>query len=274
MNPRAERNKKHMATPSTKSMPSIFVGHGNPMNAIRRTRWSKGWIALGTALPRPRAILAVSAHWYLPSTMVTAMPNPRTIHDFGGFPRELYEMAYPAPGDPALAARVRDALAPIPVGLDEWWGLDHGAWSVLSHIFPGADIPVVQLSIDRTKPPSFHYEIGKSLAPLRDEGVLLLGSGNLVHNLHAYQWNQPDLGAFDWALRFEEKARGLLQAGEDTPLIDYPNLGPDAKLSVPTPDHYLPLLYVLGSRRSGEGVNFPIEGFDGGSMSMLAVQIF
>jgi 4,5-DOPA dioxygenase extradiol len=262
-----------MATTAVKSMPAIFVGHGNPMNIVRRNSWTEGWTALGAALPRPTAILAVSAHWYLPATMLTAMPHPRTIHDFGGFPRELYEVRYPAPGDPALAGRVRDVLAPIPVEFDEEWGLDHGAWSVLYHMFPEADIPVVQLSIDRTQPPAFHYDIGKLLAPLRDEGVLLLGSGNLVHNLQAYEWDRPDVGAFDWASRFEEKVRGLLQAGKDAQLIDYPAMGSDAKLSVPTPDHYLPLLYVLGSRGNGKGLSFPIEGFDGGSMSMLTIQI-
>jgi 4,5-DOPA dioxygenase extradiol len=262
-----------MATTAVKSMPAVFVGHGNPMNIIRRNRWTEGWIALGTALPRPKAILAVSAHWYLPATMLTAMPHPRTIHDFGGFPQELYEIKYPAPGDPMLAARVRDMLAPIPVELDEKWGLDHGAWSVLCHIFPEADIPVVQLSIDRRQPPSFHYEIGKLLAPLRDEGVPLLGSGNLVHNIQAYEWDQPDVGAFDWGVRFEEKVRRVLQSEQDDRLIDYLTIGPEAQLSVPTPDHYLPLLYVLGSRRKGDGVSFPIEGYDGGSMSMLAIQI-
>ena len=262
-----------MATTAVKSMPAIFVGHGNPMNIVRRNSWTEGWTALGAALPRPTAILAVSAHWYLPATMLTAMPHPRTIHDFGGFPQDLYEVRYPAPGDPALAGRVRDVLAPIPVEFDEEWGLDHGAWSVLYHMFPEADIPVVQLSIDRTQPPAFHYDIGKLLAPLRNEGVLLLGSGNLVHNLQVYEWDRPDVGAFDWASRFEEKVRGLLQAGKDAQLIDYPAMGSDAKLSVPTPDHYLPLLYVLGSRGNGEGVSFPVEGFDGGSMSMLTIQI-
>jgi 4,5-DOPA dioxygenase extradiol len=254
-------------------MPAIFVSHGNPMNVILCNRWTEGWTALGAALSRPRAILVVSAHWYIPAVMVTAMPHPRTIHDFGGFPQELYEMRYPAPGDPELAARVRDLLAPVPVELDKEWGLDHGAWSVLHHIFPGADIPVVQLGIDLTQPPSFHYEIGKLLAPLRDEGILLLGSGNIVHNLQAYEWDRPDMGAFDWALRFEDKVRGLIQAGNDSQLVDYPAIGPEARLSVPTPDHYLPLLYVLGSRRKGEGVSFPIEGFDGGSMSMLSIRI-
>ena len=253
-------------------MPAVFVGHGNPLNVIRNTRWRDGWIALGESLPRPRAILAVSAHWYVSDTMVTVMPNPPTIHDFGGFPRELYEIDYPAPGDAALAARVRDALAPIPVGLDEGWGLDHGTWSVLYHMFPKADIPVVQLSIDRRKPPSFHHEIGKLLAPLRDEGVLILGSGNLVHNLQKYVWGREDAEVFDWASRFEEKTRDLIRAGKDDQLVDYPAMGPDAMFSVPTPDHYLPLLYVLGARKEGESVSFPVEGFDGGSVSMLAVQ--
>ena len=254
-------------------MPAIFVGHGNPMNIIRHNRWTEDWKNLGTAIPRPKAILVVSAHWYVPATMLTAMPHPRTIYDFGGFPEELYEIKYPAPGEPALAEKVQNMLAQIPAGLDEEWGLDHGTWSVLHHMFPEADIPVVQLSIDRTKPPAFHYEIGKLLAPLRNEGVLILGSGNLVHNLRLYEWDRPDAAAFDWAVRFEKKARGLLQAGKDTELIDYPAMGSDAKLSIPVPDHYLPLLYVLGSRGKGESISFPVEGFDGGSMSMLAVRL-
>ena len=221
-------------------MPAIFVGHGNPMNVVRRNRWTQGWSTLGEALPRPSAIVVVSAHWYLPATVVTAMPHPRTIHDFGGFPRELYEINYPAPGDPELARRVREMLAPIRVALDDQWGLDHGTWSVLCHIFPQADIPVVQVSIDRTKPTSFHYEIGKLLAPLRDEGVLILGSGNLVHNLQAYQWERSDIAAFEWASRFEERVRSLLQSEKYAELVDYPALGSDAMYSVPTPDHYLP----------------------------------
>jgi len=262
-----------MATTAVKSMPAIFVGHGNPMNIVRRNRWTEGWTILGAAIPRPRAILAVSAHWYVPATMVTAMPHPRTIHDFGGFPQELYKIRYPAPGDRAIALRVQDLLSSIPAELDETWGLDHGTWSVLYHMFPKADIPVVQLSINLTQPPSFHYKIGRLLAPLRDEGVLLLGSGNLVHNLNAYNWDRPDAEIFDWASRFEEKVRGLLETGKDSQLIDYARLGPEAKLSVPTPDHYLPLLYVLGTRSEGQSASFPIEGFDGGSMSMLAVKI-
>jgi 4,5-DOPA dioxygenase extradiol len=181
-------------------------------------------------------------------------------------------MKYPAPGDPVLAKMVRNMLAPVSVKLDEDWGLDHGTWSVLHHMYPEADIPVVQLSIDRTQPPAFHYEVGKLLAPLRDEGVLLLGSGNLVHNLRTYEWDQPDISAFGWASKFQEKVRNLLWAGENAQLIDYPAIGSEAALSVPTPDHYLPLLYVLGTRKKGEGVSYPIEGFEGGSVSMLAIQ--
>jgi 4,5-DOPA dioxygenase extradiol len=256
-----------------RSMPAIFVGHGNPMNIVRRNQWTEGWAALGAAMQQPKAILVVSAHWYLPATMLTAMPHPRTIHDFGGFPGELYGIQYPAPGNPELAAKVREMLAPIAVELDHSWGLDHGAWSVLHHVFPKANIPVVQLSIDRTKSPSFHYGIGKLLAPLRDEGILLLGSGNVVHSLQAYNWDRPDIEAYDWASKFEIKIRDLLDAGDDDQIINYTALGSEAKLSIPTPDHYLPLLYVLGARRKGDAVSYPIEGFDGGSMSMLAVNL-
>ncbi len=254
-------------------MPAIFVGHGSPMNVIRQNRWTQGWRALGIDLPRPRAILSISAHWYVSATMVTFSSHPRTIHDFGGFPPKLYEIRYAAPGDPALALRARDLLRGVSVELDEHWGLDHGTWSVLVHIFPKADIPVVQLSIDYAKPPLFHYELGKLLAPLRDEGVLIMGSGNIVHNLEASDWEHPDIEAFDWGSRFEKKLRGILLSGKDSELVDYSQMGTDAKLSIPTPDHYLPLLYVLGSRQKEDRVSFPVEGFDGGSVSMLAVQI-
>jgi 4,5-DOPA dioxygenase extradiol len=261
-----------MIKTSSKPMPVLFVGHGNPMNIVRSNSWTDGWRALGESLPRPKAILAVSAHWYVHDLKVTAMAHPQTIYDFGGFPEELYEKKYPAPGDGLLAEKIRDMLALHGAGLDQEWGLDHGTWSVLYHMFPKADVPVVQLSIDRTRLPSFHYEIGRLLAPLRNEGVLILGSGNLVHNLRAYEWDRPDMGALDWALKFEEKAVGLLKSGKDTDLIDYPALGPEAKLAVPTPDHYLPLLYVLGAKRTDDAVSFPVDGFDGGSLSMLAIQ--
>jgi 4,5-DOPA dioxygenase extradiol len=180
---------------------------------------------------------------------------------------------YPAPGDPVLARRVQKLLKPTPADLDEQWGLDHGTWTILRHVFPRADVPVLQLSIDKTRPAAFHYEIGKQLAPLRDEGVLIIGSGNLVHNLHAYAWGQHRMEPFDWAVRFESQVRELFLAGEDRQLIEYERLGRDAALSVPTPDHYLPFLYIMALRRKGDPVGFPVEGVDGGSVSMLAVQI-
>ena len=253
-------------------LPTIFFGHGNPLNAIQRNAYTERWAEIGKSI-KPEAILCISAHWYIPATLVTAMAMPRTIHDFGGFPRELYEFQYPATGAPPLAHRVKELLSPISVGLDQQWGLDHGTWSVLCHVFPKADIPVVQLSIDETQPPTFHHEMGKRLAPLRDEGVLVIGSGNLVHNLHTYAWGRHDVEPFDWAVRFEAQARDLLSRGDDELLVNYESLGRDAVLSAPTPDHYLPLLYVLGTRQKDDEVSFPVEGFDGGSVSMLTVSI-
>jgi 4,5-DOPA dioxygenase extradiol len=254
-------------------MPTLFLGHGNPMNALAKNVYSAGWAAIGRALPRPKAVLAISAHWYIPGCGVTANALPRTIHDFGGFPSELYDVQYPAPGSPELARRVKELLTPVPVKLDESWGLDHGTWSVLTHLFPRADIPVVQLAIDERQPPLYHYEVGKRLALLREEGVLIVGSGNLVHNLHSYAWGRAGVEAYDWAVRFEKRVRELLLAGDDAPLVAYEGLGRDALLSVPTPDHYLPLLYNLGLRRKEDAITFPVEGVDGGSVSMLAVRI-
>lgn len=256
-----------------KPMPAIFFGHGNPMNALQNNAWTKAWASIGNGIPKPKAIVCVSAHWYLSATLVTTQERPRTIHDFGGFPRELYEVKYPAPGHPELANHVKDLLAPVSVGLDSRWGLDHGTWSVLGHVFPEADVPVIQLSIDDTQPAEFHYETAKRLSSLRDEGVLVMGSGNLVHNLHAYAWGRQQVAPLDWAVRFEERARELLLAGAHDPLIAYETLGRDATLSIPTPDHYLPLLYVIAQMREGEPISFPVEGFDGGSVSMLSVQI-
>ena len=252
-------------------MPAIFFGHGNPMNALTRNSWTNGWTAIGATIPRPRAILCISAHWYVRGTFVTAMPAPRTIHDFGGFPRELYQVQYPAPGNPELAAHIQKMLAPLPVELDTTWGLDHGTWSVLLHAFPDASVPVVQLSIDETEPARFHFELGKKLTPLRDEGILITGSGNLVHNLHTYAWGQHMPQPYDWAVRFETKARELMTAGDFQALVEYETLGKDALLSIPTPDHYLPLLYVLGTSRLNDVITFPVEGVDGGSISMLTV---
>ncbi len=257
---------------TNETMPALFLGHGNPMNALEDNDWTRAWAALGVSMPRPRAALAISAHWYVPGVEVTAMEMPRTIHDFGGFPRALFEYDYPAPGDPVLARRVAELLAPEAVGLDQRWGLDHGTWAVLCHLWPDAGVPVVQLSIDRTQPPRAHYELAQRLAPLRDEGVLIVGSGNLVHNLRAYDWNRRTQRPADWAARFERRARELLIAGDHAPLIDYDQLGADAAMSAPTPEHYLPLLYLMGVSRPGEPVSFPVEGFDGGTISMLAVR--
>lgn len=254
-------------------MPAIFFGHGNPMNALLNNSYTQAWQRIGQQTTRPKAILCISAHWFVPETGVTVSTAPRTIHDFGGFPRELYTVQYPAPGDPDLARRVQQMLAPVPVALDNSWGLDHGTWSVLRHVYPAADIPVVQLSIDEAQPTNFHFEIGRKLASLRDEGILIVGSGNLVHNLHAYAWGRHMPDPYDWAVRFESEAKQMMQAEEYKPLIEYERLGSAAMLSIPTPDHYLPLLYVLATRQRGEPISFPVEGVDGGSISMLSVRV-
>ena len=210
-------------------MPSIFFGHGNPMIALQRNIYSLRWEAIASTLPRPKAILCISAHWYIQRAAVTISTAPRTIHDFGGFPPELYQVQYPAPGDPVLAARVQSLLAPLPVVSDDNWGLDHGTWSVLCHAYPQADIPVVQLSIDATQPPAFHFDIGRRLAPLREEGVLILGSGNLVHNLRAYAWGDEHAAPYDWAVSFESRVRESLLAEDTAPLVDYKHkLGQEA----------------------------------------------
>lgn len=254
-------------------MPAVFFGHGNPMNALQSNGWTEGWRAIGDSIPKPRAILMVSAHWYIDDSAVTAMEEPRTIHDFGGFPRELYECRYAAPGDRVLAGRVRELLAPTPVRLADDWGLDHGTWSVLRHAYPDADVPVVQLSLDETLPPAAHYELAGRLAPLRSGGILIAGSGNLVHNLHAYGWGRHVPEPYEWASAFERRARELLVAGDHAPLIEYESLGRDAAMSIPTPEHYLPLLYVLAQRQADDEITFPVEGVDGGSVSMLAVRV-
>ncbi|ACO34500.1 MULTISPECIES: 4,5-DOPA dioxygenase extradiol [Acidobacterium] len=254
-------------------MPAIFFGHGNPMNALSRNGYTEAWRRIGAEVPKPRAILAISAHWYVPGTGVTISTSPRTIHDFGGFPPELFRVQYPAPGDPQLARRVQQLLAPMPVDLDNSWGLDHGTWSVLVHAYPMADVPVVQLSINESQTAAFHFEIGRRLAPLREEGVLILGSGNLVHNLHAYAWGRHMPEPYDWAIRFELDARQRMFTGDVEALVAYEKLGKDALLSIPTPDHYLPLLYVMATQQPGEKIGFPVEGVDGGSISMLSVSV-
>ena len=255
-----------------RQIPAVFIGHGNPMNAVEINPFTERWRELAAALPRPAAILSVSAHWYVPGARVTPEERPRTIHDFGGFPRRLYEVQYPAPGSPQLAGRVRDLLDPAPVALDAGWGLDHGTWSVLAHLFPQADVPVIQLGLDETLAAADHFELARRLQPLRDEGVLILGSGNVVHNLHAYGWGERSASTYDWAVRFEAWARERIAARDFESVVAYERLGVDAALAVPTPDHFLPLLYVLAVSDPEEPIAFPMEGFDGGSVSMLCVR--
>ena len=254
-------------------MPVLFIGHGNPMNALERNEYTRAWERTAADLPRPRAILAVSAHWYTPGARVTAEERPRTIHDFGGFPRQLYEVEYPAAGSPELARLVSDLLAPTPVVLDDRWGLDHGTWSVLVHMFPSADVPVVQLGIDETLTPEEHWDLAVRLRPLRQEGVLIFGSGDVVHNLHTYAWGGHPVEPYDWALRFEQVIRTAIDEDDLETVVGYEELGRDAALAAPTPDHFLPLVYVLAQGGREDPVAYPVEGFDGGSVSMLGVRI-
>jgi 4,5-DOPA dioxygenase extradiol len=255
-----------------KPMSVVFIGHGNPMNALQDNPYTRGWALIGREVPRPKAVLSVSAHWYIPGTSVTSMPAPRTIHDFGGFPPELYRIRYPAPGDPALADRVRDLLAPMPVTRDWSWGLDHGTWTVLRHVFPRADVPVVQLSMDQRMPVADHLEIGRKLAPLRDEGVLIFGSGNITHNLrHAMaSYQRGESSTPDWATRFDADIARSTEKHETDLLIRAVASG-DGRMAHPTLDHYLPLLYAAGASGSVGPVRFPITGFDLSSLSMRAI---
>lgn len=256
-------------------MPALFVGHGTPMNTLERNVNSNAWRRIAADLPRPEAILAISAHWSIPGLAVTAMDCPATLHDFRGFPRELFEFRYPAPGDPALAERVQALLAPLPVASDLEWGLDHGTWSVLAHLYPGADIPVVHLSLDSTRPPAWHAELARHLGPLRDEGVLLLGSGNVVHNLRRMDLAHPEC-ALDWAARFSARVREALVAADLDALVDFvseENPDEDARLAIPTPEHYLPLLYIAAQRREGEDIRLFNDRVEYGSIGMLCCRM-
>jgi 4,5-DOPA dioxygenase extradiol len=256
-------------------MPVLFVGHGSPMNAIEENEFVEGWRETAKSLPAPTAILCISAHWETNGTMVTAMEKPKTIHDFGGFPRPLYEVQYPAPGDPALAASTKKLISKTEVTLDVSWGLDHGAWSVIKHLYPKADIPLIQLSLDFYKPPKYHYDLAKELAPLRNQGVLIIGSGNMVHNLSLVSWermNETGFG-FDWAIEANEKMKGFISSGDHKSLIDYKMQGSAFNMAVPTPEHFLPLLYALALKEENEALTLFNDKPVGGSLTMTSVRI-
>lgn len=259
-------------TTRSKRLPAIFFGHGSPMNTLESNRYTQAWHETGRSVDRPAAILAISAHWYVRGVAVTVMERPETIHDFGGFPAALHAFQYPAPGLPQLARRVQSLLAPADVHLDAQWGLDHGTWSVLAHAYPDASVPVVQLSIDASRPPSFHYDLGRRLAPLRDEGILIVGSGNIVHNLGAVM-RQTSSAPYPWATTFNQQVRDHLHAREHGTLIEYGSLGDPARLSVPTPEHYLPMLYIAGLQQQDDALTFIVDGIELGSIGMLSFAV-
>jgi 4,5-DOPA dioxygenase extradiol len=254
------------------TMPILFVGHGAPTFVLDENKYSIAWRKIGQSLPTPRAIVVISAHWLTPGkTLITASPKPRTIHDFGGFEDRLYQMQYPAPGEPELASEISNQLQSVPVELDHDWGFDHGAWCVLYHMFPNADIPVLQFSIDYKRDGQYHYDLAKQLAFLRQRGVLVLCSGNIVHNLR--QITFPESTSYYWAREFDEQAKHLMDQGDFQSLVNYHQLGTAAQLSIPTPDHYFPLLYALGLKSDRDGISYPIEGLAHGSISMRSVLI-
>ena len=258
---------------SESRMPALFLGHGSPMNVLEDNRYTQAWEHLGQTLPRPRAIVAVSAHWYTRGTAVTAMENPRTIHDFGGFPQALFDIRYPAPGSPALAKTIQEILLPVEVAADQSWGFDHGSWGVVKKMYPAADIPMVQLSIDGTKPAEYHYRLGRGLSALRDQGVMIIASGNVVHNLRMVNW-QGAAEPYPWAESFNQFVRDNIawQGEGQHPLVDYTR-HEGAALSNPTPDHYLPLLYILGAWNGKEPISILVDGIEMASLSMLSVQV-
>lgn len=256
-----------------KPMPVLFIGHGSPMNGIEDNEFSKRWSSIAKEIPTPAAVLVVSAHWFTKCTRITAMDFPQTIHDFGGFPQALYDVQYPAPGNPLLAKDTANLLHAAHVELDHDWGLDHGAWTIVRHMYPDANIPVLQLSIDYTKGPQYHYELGRELYALRKKGVLILGSGNMVHNLRMVAWdrlNDTNYG-YDWAIQMNETFKHLIASGDYNPLINYDSLGREARLAIPTPEHYLPLLYSLGLKDNKDEISFFNDKAVAGSLTMTSV---
>ena len=260
---------------NTEKMPVLFLGHGSPMNAIEENQFVQGFRNISREIPKPNAILCISAHWFTNGTFVTAMLNPKTIHDFYGFPKELFEVNYPAPGSPELARETAELLLPEIVEEDHSWGLDHGAWSVIKHLYPNAEIPVIQLSIDYTKPPQYHFDLAKKLQKLREKGILIIGSGNIVHNLRMVDWkNINTVGAgWDWAVEAREKTNNWLLDGNFRNLIDYQNQGIALQTAVPSPDHYLPLIYSLGLKENSDQLSLFNDELIGGSLSMTSVKI-
>lgn len=256
----------------TQKYPALFLGHGSPMNALEENEFVKGWRRAGSDLPKPTAILCISAHWETKGTMVTAMETPKTIHDFYGFPKTLFEVEYPAPGSPELANETKQGITNTDVGLDYEWGLDHGSWSVVKHLFPNADIPVVQMSLDYTQPASYHYNLAKEINSLRRKGVLIIGSGNMVHNLRIMNWKKPNEG-FDWAIEANEKLKKSILDRDHQSLINYKSKGKEMELSVPTPEHYLPLLYILALQEAREEVSLFNDKTIMGSISMTSLRI-
>lgn len=254
-------------------MPALFVGHGSPMNGIEDNLFSNQWKKLGTELPVPKAVLVISAHWLTKGTFVTAVDKPQTIHDFGGFPQALFDAQYPATGDPQLAKSISELITEPAIGLDHEWGLDHGSWTILKHIYPKAEIPVLQLSIDYNQPPSYHYELAKAIAGLRKRGILIIGSGNMVHNLRMVDFarlNEDNYG-FDWALELNDIFKTKILAGDHQALINYTSLHKASKLAIPTPDHYYPLLYTLGLQQPSDTVRFFNDRAVAGSLTMTSV---
>ncbi|MDR6517288.1 4,5-DOPA-extradiol-dioxygenase [Chryseobacterium camelliae] len=260
---------------TTQRMPVLFLGHGSPMNAIEENQFVQGFRKAASEIPKPNAILCISAHWYTAGTKVTAMDLPQTIHDFGGFPQALFDVQYPAPGNPGLAKETADLLAPVVVEEDHQWGLDHGAWSVIRHMYPDADIPVIQMSINYTKPPQYHFDLAKRLEKLREKGILIIGSGNIIHNLRMIDWrNINTVGAgWDWAIEAREKTNRWLLEGNFNAIINYHQQGTSLQYAVPSSDHYLPLLYSLGLKQPSENLSLFNDELIGGSLSMTSVKI-